>query len=230
MKKPVIGINADLTRDGKDVRLSQEYVRVVLKAGGIPVLLPCAAPAADGIPERMLDGIDGLLLSGGRDLNPRFYGEKILNRKVILLPELKQGFDLALVKSALKRKMPILAICYGVQLINVALGGSLFQDIASQLKSAANHRQGGHKIRIVRGTLLHRIINKEYITANSFHHQAIKTPGGNLAVNARAADDVIEGVELPGGFCLGLQWHPERMPDKKEQVKLFKALVQYAAR
>jgi len=239
MKKPIIGINGNLTKDGQYAKLSQEYSRAVLKAGGIPIILPPFLPAG-GILSSLLDRIGGLLLSGGHDLSPRHYNEKILNKKVILLPELKQRFDLALAQAALKRKMPILGTCYGAQLINVALGGNLFQDIAAQIKSATcptrrsfgrvGHRKSYHKVYLCEGTLLHRILGKKYIITNSTHHQAIKTPGRNLIINARAEDAIIEGIELPDGFCLGLQWHPERMMDSKEQVGLLRAFIQYAAR
>ena len=149
---------------------------------------------------------------------------------MILLPELKQRFDLALAKSAIKRKMPILGTCYGAQLINVVLGGNLFQDIATQIKSAIGHRKSSHKVYLCEGTLLHRIVGKKYIITNSTHHQSIKTPGKDLVINARAEDGIIEGIETPDGFCLGLQWHPERMMDSKEQVGLLRAFIQYAAR
>jgi putative glutamine amidotransferase len=230
MKKPIIGINGNLTKDGRYAKLSQEYSRAVLKAGGIPVILPSLPLVSNGILERILDRIDGLLLSGGHDLSPRHYNEKILNKKVILLPESKQRFDLALAKAAIKRKMPILGTCYGAQLINVALGGSLFQDIATQIKSAIGHRKSYHKVYLCEGTLLHRIIGKKYIMTNSTHHQSIKTPCKNLIINARAEDTIIEGVEAPNGFCLGIQWHPERMIDSTEQVNLLRAFIQYAAR
>ncbi|MBI5779436.1 MAG: gamma-glutamyl-gamma-aminobutyrate hydrolase family protein [Planctomycetes bacterium] len=230
MKKPIIGINGNLTKDGRYSKLSQEYSRAVLKAGGIPVILPSLALIGNGILELILDRIDGLLLSGGHDLSPRHYGEKIFNKKVILLPELKQRFDLALTQAALKRKMPILGTCYGAQLINVALGGNLFQDIATQVKSAIGHRKSCHKVYLCEGTLLHRIIGRNYIITNSTHHQSIKTPGRNLLINARAEDSIIEGVETPGGFCLGVQWHPERMMDSKDQIALLRAFIQYATR
>lgn len=236
MKKPIIGINGNLTKDGKYAKLSQEYSRAVLKAGGIPVILPSLTlssfrrdGASNDILERILDRIDGLLLSGGHDLSPIFYGEKILNKKVILLPELKQRFDLALAKEALKRKMPILGTCYGAQLINVALGGALFQDIASQIKSAIGHRKSYHKVYLCEGTLLHRIIGKKSISTNSTHHQSIKIPGKGLMINARAEDSIIEGIEAPNGFCLGIQWHPERMMDSREQGELLRTFIQYAA-
>jgi len=143
---------------------------------------------------------------------------------------LKQKFDLALAKAAIKRKMPILGTCYGAQLINVVLGGALFQDIASQIKSAIGHRKSYHKVYLCEGTLLYRILGRKHIITNSTHHQAIKTLGKNLIINARAEDSIIEGVEMAHGFCLGLQWHPERMMDSKEQDGLLKAFIQYASR
>jgi len=230
MKKHIIGINGNLTKDGRYAKLSQKYSRAVLKAGGIPMILPSLPLAGNGLLEGILNKIDGLLLSGGHDLSPRFYGEKILNNKVILLPELKQRFDLALAKAAFKRKMPILGTCYGAQLINVVLGGNLFQDIATQVKSAIGHRKSYHKVYLCEGTLLHRILGRKYIITNSTHHQSIKTLGKNLIINARAEDTIIEGIETTDGFCLGIQWHPERMMDSKEQVGLLRAFIQYTTR
>jgi putative glutamine amidotransferase len=228
MKKPVIGINGNLTEDGQYAKLSQEYSRAILKAGGIPVILPPLPQPDKGLMKSILDRIDGLLLSGGHDLSPRHYNEKILNKKVILLPELKQRFDLALAQAALKRKMPVLGICYGAQLINIVSGGSLFQDIATQVKTASEHRKANHKVYLCEGTLLHDIIGKKSIITNSFHHQSIKEPGKGLRINARSEDALIEGIELAEGFCLGIQWHPERMMDSREQAELLRAFIQYA--
>ncbi|MEW6026674.1 MAG: gamma-glutamyl-gamma-aminobutyrate hydrolase family protein [Planctomycetota bacterium] len=229
MKKPVIGINGNMPKNARYAKLSQEYSRAVLKAGGIPIILPPAS-FVPGVVDSLLGRIDGLFLSGGHDLSPRFYGEKVLNDKVILLPELKQRFDLTLARAAIKRKIPVLGTCYGAQLINVALGGALFQDIATQIRSAIGHRKSSHKVYLCEGTLLHRIIGKKHIITNSSHHQSIKTLGKGLVINARAEDAIIEGVELPSGFCLGLQWHPERMMDSPEQVALLRAFVKYASR
>lgn len=229
MKKPIIGINADLTVDAKALKITLEYSRAVIKSGGVPVILPCLIPNNHVILNRFLDIVDGVLLSGGRDLSPLLYGEKGFYKSVFLLPEARQSFDLALARLALKRKIPILGICYGLQLVNVALGGSLFQDIDSHLKTGIEHPKDAHNSYICEGSLLRRIMGQKYIMVNSAHHQSIKVLGKNLMINARAEDGVIEGVELSGGFCIGVQWHPERMMDTKEQVNLFRAFIRSAA-
>ncbi|MFH1232014.1 MAG: gamma-glutamyl-gamma-aminobutyrate hydrolase family protein [Planctomycetota bacterium] len=246
MKKPVIGINANLTEDKKYIRLYHNYCTAILKAGGIPFVIPSLKlsgstqplHARTGLLEEIIGKIDGLLLSGGDDLSPTCYDEKPLRGKIKLIPDTKQIFDLQLTKSALKKKIPILGVCYGTQLLNVALGGDLFQDIPSQMKTAKIHTDTFHKIYICEGTLLYRIIGQKTIRVNSLHHQAIKTPGENLMVNSRAEDCIIEGIEIPyhlkknysyNKFCLGVQWHPERLLDRKEQFHLFRAFVQAAS-
>lgn len=243
MKKPVIGINANLTDDKKYIRLGHDYCTAILKAGGIPFAIPTLKLSGSAfynnkLLEEIIGKIDGLLLSGANDLSPACYGEKPLKGKIKLVPDIKEIFDLQLTKSALRKKIPILGVCYGTQLLNVALGGNLFQDITSQMETAKKHTDTFHKIYICEGTLLYRIIGQKTIRVNSAHHQAIKTPGENLMINARADDCIIEGVEIPyhlkknysyNKFCLGVQWHPERILDQKEQFRLFRAFVQSAS-
>jgi len=243
MKKPVIGINANLTDDKKYIRLYHDYCTAILKAGGIPFVIPSLKLSNstfrnNKLLEEIIGKIDGLLLSGGDDLSPACYDEKPLKGKIKLIPDTKQIFDLQLTKSAFRKKIPILGICYGIQLLNVALGGDLFQDIPSQMKTAGIHTNTFHKVYICEGTLLYRIMRQKTIRVNSLHHQAIKTPGKNLMINARSEDCIIEGVEIPyhlkknysyNKFCMGVQWHPERILDRKEQLRLFQALVQAAS-
>lgn len=234
MNKPIIAINAIFTKDGKATRLALDYTRAIIEAGGLPIILP-SSKISDAELEQIINKVDGLLLSGGPDISPDIYGETTLNHTIKLLPKIKQDFDFRLLKLALKQQLPILGICYGCQLLNVALGGSLFQDIASQIKAHKAHRKTEHKIYICEGTLLHRIVGRNTILANSRHHQSIKTPGRNLMINARCEDNVIEGIEIPyhinnkKGFCLGVQWHPESIIDREEHLLLFKALVKAAA-
>lgn len=242
MKKPIIAINANITKDRIYARLNQNYYRAILKAGGMPFILPCLPLSNNNSQNTILlgnylDKIDGLLLSGADDLSPQLYNEKPLIGKLNLIPETKEMFDLQLTKLALRKKIPILGICYGAQLINVALGGSLFQNIPSQIKTARNHKNTYHKVYISELSLLYHIIGKKSILVNSSHHQSIKKPGKNLIVNARSEDCLIEGIEMPyhlkkpfssNKFCLGIQWHPEEMLDKKEQVMLFRTFVKSA--
>jgi gamma-glutamyl-gamma-aminobutyrate hydrolase PuuD len=234
MKKPVIAINANLTKDGKRAQLAQDYSNAVYQAGGLPMVLPPLNLAGAADISVLINQVDGLVLSGATDIAPEVYQEKVLTKTVNLLPGVKQAFDLQLVKLALKKKLPILGICYGCQLINVVLGGTLFQDIRTQTPSRIKHRGTFHKIYICEGTLLYHIIGKNTLEVNSRHHQAIKTPGKNLMINARSEDTGIEGVEIPyywhhqNGFCLGVQWHPESIAERPEQLRLFTALIKAA--
>lgn len=252
MTKPIIGINSSFAYNQKYIKLSRSYCEAVIKAGGAPVVIPPIKLADVNLYVRKLDG---LVFSGGYDIAPHLYGEKPLkltDRYGIykLIVSEKMISDLALMKSALRHKTPLLAICYGAQLLNVALSGSLFQDITTQVKpvgssanngkSSVKHLWARHKIYICNTSLLHRVVNSNIISVYSAHHQAIKTPGQNLVINARATDTLIEGVELPRKihpFCLGVQWHPEVTVEvsppvrgkESPHLKLFQALVRVAS-
>ncbi|MEK7449105.1 MAG: gamma-glutamyl-gamma-aminobutyrate hydrolase family protein [Planctomycetota bacterium] len=237
MAKPVIGINANLTKDGSD-HLHQDYSRAVIKAGGLPLILPVVPTTA--LVKALLKKVDGLILSGsGYDINPHTYGEKKMPQTK-WMPPAKEFFDLTLVRLALRKKIPLLAICHGLQVLNVVLGGTLIQNIATQLKGSRPHRDGAsHKVYLHDFSRLYRIINScpdvtavvKIIKTNSFHHQAIKELGRGLMINARAEDGLIEGVELVkrDQFVIGLQWHPERLISRPEQLALFKALIKSAS-
>jgi len=224
MRKPFIGISVSFVQN-KYLHLQKDYCESVYRAGGAPVLIPCVEPS---LAAGYLNRIDALLLSGGDDLNPFLYSEKPIQGKVKLVARAREIFDLQLVRLALKRGIPMLGICYGAQLLNVVLGGSLFQHILTQVKTAVRHKYSAHKVYLCEGTLLHGIIGKKSVMTNSFHHQAIKEPGRNLRISARSEDTLIEAIELPpvtNRFCIGVQWHPERMPDNKDQLRLFDAFV-----
>lgn len=190
-----------------------DYSQAICYSGGAPVLLPVAQNRETF--QTILERLDGLLLSGGPDINPRFYGEEPLEG----LGEIDEGLDqmeLQIAKMAFKRGLPIFAICRGIQVLNVSLGGTLYQDIANQIKGSMNHTQKAdkgvntHSIRIEEKTLLHQILRRKAIGVNGKHHQAIKKVTPGLIVSAQAKDGVIEAVEYPSkGFVLGVQWHPE---------------------
>jgi len=243
--RPIIGITPDFS-DGirKDSRspgeptyfLRARYVDVIKDLGGIPFLLPITQDSR--LQADLLNRIDGLLITGsGPDLDPRLYGERPTARFKIMSQE-RAGFELGLARHALKRDQPVLGICGGLQLLNVAMGGSLVQDISAQVRGALVHRQEtaatrvSHPVRIVRGTRLHRILRTDRLKVNSSHHQAAKKVAKGWMVNALSPDGVIEGLESPRHrFAVGVQWHPEFLYRKDEASRrLIKAFLRQSAR
>jgi putative glutamine amidotransferase len=211
-----------------------EYSQAVLAVGGAPVLIP-VAQNTESI-ATILGALGGLILTGGPDVNPRFYGEQPLDG----LGEVDEGLDLMeleVARAAVNRDMPTLAICRGIQVLNVAQKGTLYQDVASQVAEAINHGQKAdkgvltHMIRIAPDSRLSAIVESDEIWVNSKHHQAVKTPGPGLTISARANDGVIEALEHPGKrFILAVQWHPEgTWQHDPYSRKLFEALVQAAS-
>ena len=231
MSRPVIGVTAGFSSHSHEVfSLRDDYVRAVEKAGGLPLVL---APGPLEHVDELLGRLDGLLLSGGADLDPGHYGEEPHESVADVNPH-RDHFELALSREAVRRDLPLLAICRGHQVLNVAMGGTLVQDIPSQVEGALDHDPKGerwapaHDVRILPGTRLREILGRDRVAVNSFHHQSIKTPGKGLVVSACAVgDDVIEGVELPAlRFVVGVQWHPEAFWDQPHDFQpLFAALV-----
>lgn len=231
MTRPVIGVTAGFSAHSHEVfSLRDDYVRAVEKAGGLPFVL---APGPVEQVDEMLGRLDGLVLSGGADLDPGHYGEEPHETVSDVNPH-RDHFELALSRAALRRDLPVLAICRGQQVLNVAMGGTLIQDIPSQVEGALDHDPKGerwapaHDVRILPGTRLREILGRDRVAVNSFHHQSIKTPAPGLVVSACAVGDgVIEGVEMPGRrFVLGVQWHPEAFWDQPRDFQpLFAALV-----
>ncbi len=228
--KPIIGINCDYEEEGKQPYsfTNKAYSEAVIAAGGIPFLLPVIKDKNDV--KFLLKKIDGLLLTGGNDVPPQRYGEERHERTVCVHPD-KDNSDIALVETAIRMKNPILAICYGAQLVNVALGGSLIQDIPSEVKTPIIHKDSKnerctHTITIEKNSLLYQIIGTDCIKANSTHHQAIKRLGNGLKDTAHTEDGIIEAIEWKDyPFLVGVQWHPERMADSPHHLALFKALI-----
>ncbi len=211
-----------------------DYSHAVLQAGGAPVLIP--TPQSPRSLKRILAGLEGLILSGGPDVHPGRYGEE----PAAGLGEVDEALDrmeIPLARLAVEHGMPLLGICRGVQVLNVAMGGSLYQDIATQLPQAICHAPRAdksvltHTVQIERGSLLARILGKREIRVNGKHHQAVREAAPGLHPVARARDGVIEALEHPGKpFVLGVQWHPEgSFREDPFSLKLFRALVQAAA-
>ena len=231
MRRPVIGITIGYsTQNHEFFTLRDDYVRAVEKAGGLPlVLVPGRAEDAGDL----LSKLDGLLMTGGADVDPTLYGQEPHETVTRVIPE-RDAFEIGLCREALRRDQPLLAICRGHQVLNVATGGTLIQDIPSQVSGARDHDpdrerwETAHEVRILPRTRLREILGTETIDVNSFHHQAVRELGQGLVVSAAStADQVIEGIEAPGRrLALGVQWHPEAFWDRPEDFQsLFEALV-----
>ena len=187
----------------------------------------------------VLERLDGVLLSGGGDIDPALFGEKAHPATCEIEPD-RDRVELTLARWVVERDMPFLAICRGIQVLNVALGGSLVQDIPSQVPAAVRHSFDrrvtprnylAHPVKIDPDSRLARIMQLEEAEANSWHHQSIKQAADGLQVTAVAPDGVIEAVEVPGRrFAIGVQWHPEWLfEERKEQRRLFEELVKVSA-
>ena len=232
-KPPVVGLTTYLTRAQMgvwDVRASflpQVYFQGVTASGGAAVLLPPQPVDAD-IAERVLDSLDGLLITGGNDVNPAAYGQEPHPNNDKPAPE-RDEWEFMLLRGALKRQLPVLGICRGAQVLNVALGGTLHQHLPDVI-GHSGHRAGNAvfttlPVRTVAGTRLAGVVG-ESVEARCYHHQAIAELGEGLVVSGWDADGVIEALELPGqSFVLAVQWHPEESLD---DLRLFSAIVEAA--
>jgi putative glutamine amidotransferase len=240
---PLIGITADMSGVAANgtgaaqeptLFLPQRYYHAVQKAGGMSLVLPPigSRPALC----KTLRRLDGILISGGNfDIHPIYYGEKPISALGAIKRE-RTEFELELIDLALKQDLPLLGICGGAQAINVALGGSLYQDIATELPNANQHEQGakkekgGHPIEIHPGTRLRQIVQKQTLEVNTTHHQAVRKVGKGLRVNATAKDGLIEGIESRDHrFVLGVQWHPEALVGQDPyQRRIFSSFISAA--
>ena len=231
-RRPVIGLTLDAELPGGYSKypwyaLRANYADALAAAGGLPIALPhLPALAAD-----LLDRIDALVVSGGAfDVDPALYGDGA-RHATVTLKEGRTAAEMALLRGALDRDMPVLGICGGAQLLAVALGGTLIQHIPEAVPGALAHEQPnprhepGHPVVIRPGTKLARIVGAPVMQVNSSHHQAVRDPGDGVIVNATAPDGVIEGIECDRHrFCLGVQWHPEFLIDPGDP-RIFAALI-----
>ena len=244
MPRPVIGITCSRSVGGRwsDYDLGHfiefafdAYSQAVLNCGGAPLLIPISQS------KRSLAAIcgrlDGLIFSGGPDINPRFYKDEP-HQGLKDVDENQDEMELELSRQALAADVPILGICRGLQLLNVAMGGTLYQDIALQVPKACNHSPRAnrgtvtHKVRIEPNTRLQETLQRPSLWVNSKHHQAVKAPAPGLVISAVASDGIIEALEDPNRpFLLGVQWHPEGLWEKDAAArKLFKALIAAAGK
>ncbi|MFQ5416595.1 MAG: gamma-glutamyl-gamma-aminobutyrate hydrolase family protein [Myxococcota bacterium] len=231
--RPLIGISQCLDdrghwRPGRRYEyLDCAYSHAIDEAGGAPIHLPIQQDA-----EAIASRIDGLLIPGGDDFQPpRSYPSTVRFESA---PEARVAFDLRLLEATQSRGMPVLAICYGMQLLARARGGSLHYDIPSDVPDADDHQLsepgGRHGLRVTPDTRLAAIVGATPEPVNSLHHQAVALPGDGLLVSARAADGLIEALESESGpFCVGVQWHPEKL-EGLHRTHLFGAFVEACRR
>jgi len=229
-KKPVIGIapgyNGYMTST-----ISRSYTDAVRRAGGIPFILPQVDDSNAAL--EITRYLDGVLFTGGVDLDPAYYGESVLNESVEIDAH-RDTIDILYAKAALERELPILAICRGEQMLNVVLGGSLYQDLPTQKPSDIAHRQKSsltaptHSVEVDESSELYRIMGRKSLNVNTSHHQAVKVPSDKVVVTAYSPDGVVEAYENmeKGRWILGVQFHPEMLVRADDSwLALFKAFV-----
>ncbi|SPF53733.1 Glutamine amidotransferase class-I family protein [Candidatus Desulfosporosinus infrequens] len=229
-EKPVIGITAAHCSEELQTFPRHYYVESIKKAGGIPFILPPVRTQEEC--DDVLSVLDGLLLTGGGDISPVYLREEPLRGIGKCSPERDWG-EILLTKQSLQQNIPILGICRGVQVLAVAAGGGIYQDIPSQHPTAMEHSQTAprqyawHDVDIAEKSALFRLLGEKKVGVNSLHHQAVsKIPLGFIQ-NAHAADGVIEGIEKTNtAFCLGVQWHPESMESDIHSNALFRGFVE----
>lgn len=219
----VIGITGNYEKKTKRYSIGKQYINAVQESGGIPFLLT----PTDAIPTF----INGIILSGGGDIDPLLFGEEpYANMHATDIDPLRDAFELALYRYAITKKMPILGICRGMQLINIADGGTIFQDIYQQNKNLLEHSQVVesthkiHKVTCMENSNLYRMLGEKTVLVNSLHHQAVSHLGKHMVATAKSSDGIIEAIEhqsLP--FVVGVQWHPEWLFD---HFVLFQTLIE----
>lgn len=225
--KPLIAIST--SEDSGKTAVNTVYVDAVVKAGGIPMLLPCSRQPE--LLDALLRQADALILTGGEDLHPLLFGEEPIRQLGGVKPH-RDVYDLLLLRIALRQGVPVLGICRGEQCCNVGLGGTLYQDLPAQREGVLMHKQsvpaaeGAHSVTIEPDSYLYRLLGQRSVVVNSFHHQAVKEVAPGLKVSARAADGVIEAIEgFPTYNLLAVQFHPEHLVTGS-QAALFRPLFQ----
>lgn len=232
MKKPIIGLTPQYDYDRNRVWVGPNYLDAIRAAGGIPILLPLLINKEELAVAASV--CDGFLFTGGPDISPFRFKEEMIQQCGVVVPE-RDIMEEDLFSIAMETNKPILGICRGIQILNVFLGGTLYQDINVQFDSSlplAHSQVSGnsvlsHSVVVKKDSLLHHIVSKEYMQVNSFHHQAIKDLAPSLKLAGVAPDSLIEAVYLPEmKFFLGVQWHPEHLfRTNEDALNIFKAFV-----
>lgn len=228
----MIGITSNLSKESS-LTINQDNILSIIEAHGVPFVLPNISDVA--AIDRMAETIDGLLLTGGGDIDPTLFGEEPKPNLGGICP-IRDQFEILLITRLLKMNKPILGICRGCQILNIAMGGDMYQDIYSQIPTELlQHQQqaprwhASHFVAVEQGSLLHEITQSLKFKVNSYHHQAVRKVAMGFEISAKSSDGVIEAIESKEHrFVLGVQWHPENMT-KKEEVysrEIFKAFIE----
>ncbi|MBO0603103.1 gamma-glutamyl-gamma-aminobutyrate hydrolase family protein [Sporosarcina sp. E16_3] len=221
--KPIIGITTDFEEDGRNI-LKNTYVQAVIRAGGLPMIIPVGL---EEDVDQLVEMLDGLLLSGGNDINPMLFNEEPHAHLGEVSPS-RDSSELELARQMLKTGKPILGICRGLQVLNVAVGGTLYQDLHKQndgpilqhIQKAPN-THSSHYVQVEKGSLLESIAGSERIQVNSYHHQSLKDVPSFFKVTGVASDGIVEAIESTDEqFVFGVQWHPEALSEKGDAVSL----------
>ncbi|PQF34916.1 gamma-glutamyl-gamma-aminobutyrate hydrolase [Enterococcus faecium] len=241
-RKPIIGISGSLLVDSGGIfpgyqraYVNNDYIQSVAMCNGVPYIVPIIEN--DELIREQVTNIDGLILSGGHDINPLLWSEEP-HYKLGEISSKRDTYDFKLLKFALEMKKPVLGICRGEQLINVAEGGSLYQDLSLMEGSYIKHNQQDvpsmptHTVEIKEGTKLHGILGEKTVLTNSFHHIGVNKLAKGYIVSATSKDGVVEAIEKEGeDFVIGVQWHPEMMTKSYDKMQnIFKALIEEASK
>ena len=241
MSKPIIGISGSVIIDDGGIfpgyhrsYVNEDYVDSVVQNGGVPYIIPFTED--DEVIREQLNHVQGLILSGGHDVDPHGYGEEPLQKIGATWPE-RDHFDMRLLKLAEENGIPVLGICRGAQIISVAHGGTLYQDLSYRKELTLKHMQGHtpdlptHGMKVKEDSKLAKVLGKTEFRVNSFHHQLIKDVASDLIASATAPDGVVEGLENKKGNVIAVQWHPEmlhRNPKVAFMNNLFKFVIENA--
>lgn len=214
--KPIIGITTSMETDETTYTVNRHNVKAIIRAGGIPVMLPYLLVEEDVA--QIADQLDGLYATGGYDIDPTLFGEEPHPKLGTIIPA-RDAFEIALMKQLLKMDKPVLGVCRGCQILNIAVGGDMYQDMYAQVdRDLLQHKQqaptghASHYVDVVNDSLLYELTGTDKLKVNSRHHQANRNVPGSFQISGTASDGVIEAIESrTHKFALGLQWHPENM-------------------
>ena len=237
MSLPIIGITTGHSKNDhglQQIHLLRSYVDATIKAGGVPIIIPPELPEENW--KALYEKLDGIIFSGGADIDPkRFNGED--HPAVQGVDSERDTLELSLIDHTVEKEKPFLAICRGFQLLNIALGGTLYTHISDQFENSLQHSTPrdqardtlAHEIRVEEGTHLAEILGKPILKVNSWHHQGVKDIPPQLKITAHSSDGLVEAMELPEHpFAIAVQWHPEWMPEDNAMQNLFKTFVKAA--